>query len=119
MVTSILLGWVPGPGGIPLFLVGLGLLSMNHQWAADLQKKIRSEGTRFLDKVFTTNPKVQILYDFIALTAVSLGIWAIINGVRGFDLYVPVMSILIGLVLFLGNRSRWPRLKRILGAHPD
>lgn len=38
IVTSIALGWLPGPGGIPLFLAGIALLSTQFEWA----KKVRA-----------------------------------------------------------------------------
>lgn len=36
-VAAILTGWLPGPGGIPLFLVGVAILSTEFAWA----KKVR------------------------------------------------------------------------------
>jgi membrane-bound ClpP family serine protease len=33
MILAVLTGWLPGPGGIPLFIIGLSLLAINHEWA--------------------------------------------------------------------------------------
>jgi hypothetical protein len=33
MILAVLTGWLPGPGGIPLFIAGLALLAINHTWA--------------------------------------------------------------------------------------
>lgn len=33
MTTAVLTGWLPGPGGIPLFLVGLAVLASEFEWA--------------------------------------------------------------------------------------
>jgi hypothetical protein len=33
MAMSVLLGWLPGPGGIPLFLLGLAVLASEFHWA--------------------------------------------------------------------------------------
>ena len=33
MVASVLTGWLPGPGGIPLFMLGLLVLSSEFSWA--------------------------------------------------------------------------------------
>ncbi len=33
MVAALLTGWLPGPGGIPLFLVGLAVLASEFEWA--------------------------------------------------------------------------------------
>ena len=37
IVTSGLLGWLPGPGGIPLFLVGIAILATEFVWAERLK----------------------------------------------------------------------------------
>lgn len=33
VILSGLLGWLPGPGGIPLFLVGIAILATEFEWA--------------------------------------------------------------------------------------
>ena len=33
IIAAIATGWLPGPGGIPLVIVGLSLLAINHEWA--------------------------------------------------------------------------------------
>jgi hypothetical protein len=36
ILTSGLIGWLPGPGGIPLFLLGLAVLASEFHWARRL-----------------------------------------------------------------------------------
>lgn len=36
MLIAISIGWLPGPGGLPLFLVGLAVLATEFVWAARL-----------------------------------------------------------------------------------
>ena len=33
VVLSAFLGWIPGPGGIPLFLAGVAILATEYSWA--------------------------------------------------------------------------------------
>jgi len=33
VIASGLLGWLPGPGGIPLFLIGIAILATEFAWA--------------------------------------------------------------------------------------
>ncbi len=33
VIASGLTGWLPGPGGIPLFLIGVAILSSEFEWA--------------------------------------------------------------------------------------
>lgn len=38
LIAAPLTGWLPGPGGIPLFLAGLGVLSTEFLWAKRFRK---------------------------------------------------------------------------------
>lgn len=40
IVASALLGWLPGPGGIPLFLIGIAILSTEYTWARKLRDTV-------------------------------------------------------------------------------
>jgi hypothetical protein len=33
IITAALTGWLPGPGGIPLFLIGIAILATEFEWA--------------------------------------------------------------------------------------
>lgn len=47
IVAGIALGWLPGPGGLPLVLAGLGLLSINNDWARRLRDYIVKNGGEY------------------------------------------------------------------------
>lgn len=34
VIAAGLTGWIPGPGGIPLFLIGVAILATEYAWAA-------------------------------------------------------------------------------------
>ena len=40
ILLALAIGWLPGPGGIPLVLIGLYLLSLNNPWAQRLRDKL-------------------------------------------------------------------------------
>lgn len=42
MAMSVLLGWLPGPGGIPLFLLGLAVLASEFHWARRALERTRA-----------------------------------------------------------------------------
>lgn len=46
MVLAIAVGWLPGPAGIPLFLLGLAILASEFEWAHRLLHKAK---VRFRD----------------------------------------------------------------------
>ena len=40
VITAGLIGWLPGPGGIPLFLVGVAILATEYSWAERFKRFI-------------------------------------------------------------------------------
>jgi uncharacterized membrane protein YbaN (DUF454 family) len=42
MTLSVLLGWLPGPGGLPLFLLGLAVLASEFHWARRMLDRARA-----------------------------------------------------------------------------
>jgi hypothetical protein len=106
IIISPLLGWLPGPGGIPIFLAGLRLLAIHHPSADRLQKKIVKEGYAFFKKLFTKHPVVQAIYDFFSAVLIFGGFYLINTYTRNMTLTFAIVSIGIGLALFLGNRDR-------------
>ncbi len=40
VVAAALTGWLPGPGGIPLFLVGIAVLATEFEWAKRLRDAV-------------------------------------------------------------------------------
>lgn len=39
MIAAALTGWLPGPGGIPLFLIGVAILASEFAWAERLRDR--------------------------------------------------------------------------------
>lgn len=72
ILGSGLLGWLPGPGGIPLLLAGLGLLSINNDWAKRLLHFIRMRSESLRDVIFPDIPLIQWAWDiFVVLLIVG------------------------------------------------
>jgi hypothetical protein len=40
VIASVLTGWLPGPGGIPLFLIGIAILATEFAWALRLRDRV-------------------------------------------------------------------------------
>lgn len=47
VVGSALTGWLPGPGGIPLFIAGLAIWASEFAWAARLRDWTFGQGRRY------------------------------------------------------------------------
>ncbi len=67
VVAAALTGWLPGPGGIPLLIAGLGLLSINNKWAMDLREYVLRNGGKIVQLIFPKHPVAQWAYDLVAI----------------------------------------------------
>ena len=52
---------LPGPGGVPLLLGGLKLLSINNPWADKLYAYFKHRGLSLSDIMFPRNLKIELL----------------------------------------------------------
>lgn len=75
ILAGVAFGWLPGPGGIPLVLAGLGLLSINNTWAERLRQYLLKHGGKLVKYLFPNNRWVQWLYDgLVVVLLVFVGI---------------------------------------------
>ena len=110
IVLAVLTDWLPGPGGIPLLLAGIGLLSINHEWARKILHGIKTNGLKFFDKLFVDHPAVKIFYDSLALAMFAFGVYLLVK-LTGFTQTVSLIFVFFGITLFLGNRKRLKKIQ--------
>ena len=109
IIISPLLGWIPGPGGIPLLLAGLSLLAVNHSWAKRWLKQINKRGSDLVELIFVDHTIWKIIYDIVSTLFVFVGIYFIYSHTSNFILSLAIFALLTGLGLFAGNRKRLQR----------
>ncbi len=110
MIASVLLGWLPGPGGIPLFLAGLGLVSLNHEWAANLLKNFEKRREAITDKYLMSSPRTSHIIDFVSLVTMISGLYLAIaqSGLLYKGLGLALTS--VSLIVLLSNQKRFERI---------
>lgn len=112
ILAAIATGWLPGPGGIPLAVAGLGLLSINNEWAKRLRTYLLKHGGKVVEFLFPRNKFVEWSYDIIVvllfvlttvLEARHAALWQVSLGIAAFffALFIAVM-----------NRDRLNRLRK-------
>ena len=110
MIISPFLGWLPGPGGIPLFLAGLGLVSLNHEWAERLLKDFDKKRVELTDKYLMASRRVSISIDIFSLAILGFGVYLAATSQdllwRGGGLFM----ISITLIILLSNQKRFERI---------
>lgn len=114
MIIAPFLGWLPGPGGIPLFLAGLGLVSLNHEWAENLLKDFDRIRTDLTDKYLMTSPRVSITIDIMCISLLSGGAYLSITQdhllLRGLGLALASLS----FIILISNQKRFERITAFL-----
>lgn len=112
IIAAALTGWLPGPGGIPLFIAGLGLLSINNEWARRLRDYLLQNGGKIVKVIFPVNPVVQWLYDIVVVLlwiVVALLAW---RHAAIWQISLAIALFFAALAIALLNRDRLNRLRR-------
>ncbi len=114
IISSGLVGWIPGPGGIPLFLAGLALLASNHEWAEKLMGNLSNHGNKLSELIFSEKPATQLLFDIISLSLFLLSCYIISTSESVFIKGVFSGLMFTSIWLFIGNRKRLQKISKQL-----
>jgi hypothetical protein len=112
MLLALATGWLPGPGGIPLFIIGLSLLAVNHEWAERYIDLLKEYADKVSDLIFI--PKLRGFFDVLAPVMFAGGTLFIIYQSAIWMISFGIFCIGMSLVTFFGNRNRWARFKKWL-----
>ena len=101
------LGPLPGPGGIPLLLGGLGLLARNHEWAQNWLHTAKKHTDSLRPLFFPDKLWIKRAWDAVAFLMLAGGIW----GSFIFDDNRILKGMMIGVMagattVFMMNRDR-------------
>ncbi len=110
MIISPFLGWLPGPGGIPLFLAGLGLVSLNHEWARNLLNNFERKREEWTDKYLMTSLRVSLAVDAVCLLVLIGGSYLAFTQDHLLLKGAGLASISLSIILLLSNQKRFERI---------
>ncbi|HSX06554.1 MAG TPA: PGPGW domain-containing protein [Candidatus Saccharimonadia bacterium] len=111
VVAGIATGWLPGPGGIPLIVTGLGLLSINNAWAKELRIWVIRNGGKAVTILFPRWVWLEWLYDIVAFSLLCLTFVLEVHHVSLWQMGLGVSAFFIALFIALTNRDRLNRLR--------
>lgn len=114
IIASGLVGWLPGPGGIPLFLGGLALLASNHEWAERLMSSLGHHGNKLSEVIFSENPTIQLLFDIISFLLFLLSCYVISTSQSTLIKVLFSGLMFTSIWLFIGNRKRIQKISKQL-----
>lgn len=112
MILAILTGWLPGPGGIPLFIIGFSILAIHHEWAQEYIDKIKDYIEQLGKTVFTEDKEVQLAYDIICPLLVAGGAYLLWLHNAVWQISVGIVLVVTGITVLAGNRKRFHNFKR-------
>ncbi len=110
IIVAPLVGTVPGPGGIAIFLAGIAVLATEFDWAEALKAFFLETVPQEIKNRWRPTPRWEIAFDVTSLFLLAGAAAAAV-----YSWWAPVLSLGIGgLCLFLFNRDRLTRLKKRL-----
>lgn len=110
LVLALIVGPFPGPGGTPLILAGLGILSINNEWAIRLRKYLIDHHRSVSTILFPANAWMIFLWDVVGAVFLGGGLSLAINvgGRWGYILASPLLT--IALLIWASNHRRGQRI---------
>lgn len=112
-IGVILFGWLPGPGGIPLFIAGLGLLAVNHDWAERWLETARHKGKSFKKILFPDVKWIRHSYDVVTISLTLFATWLFFTTKNRFVTGACLGVVFFSLFIFLVNRGRFDKLSTL------
>lgn len=108
---------IPGPGGIPLLILGLSLLATNHEWAERWLQSVKNQGMNISDKIFSDKPRVKIGLDIASILLIAGGVLLVTQATKSILKTAAISLFITSLLLFFGNRQRAKRIKHKFSKH--
>lgn len=112
IVMAALTGWLPGPGGVPLLIAGLGLLSINNKWAKDLREYVLKHGGKILQIIFPKHPIAQWAYDIVAVALFAVAVFLYWHHAAFWQISVATMAFFAAVFISLMNRERLASIRK-------
>lgn len=113
-IGVVLFGWLPGPGGIPLLILGLSFLAVNHDWAERWIETVKYKGKTIKAILFPDNPVVRHIYDAAATIIAGLGLYIAFTADRRIVAAAGSILVTASLVIILFNRDRFDKIADLL-----
>ncbi|MCA9327126.1 hypothetical protein KDA14_01215 [Candidatus Saccharibacteria bacterium] len=111
IILAGLTGWLPGPGGIPLLIAGLGLLSIHNKWAMDLREYLLKHGGKLVQLIFPKNPIAQWAYDIVAIALFAVAAYLGWMHAALWQISAATALFFIAVFVALMNRERLAKFR--------
>lgn len=119
MLLAIATGWLPGPGGIPLFIIGLSILAIHHDWAQKYIDRLKEYVDDIGKKIFSSNENIQTTYDLMSPLMIIGGGFLLWLHNATWQITAGIFLIITGVTILFGNRNRFQKIKSKFKKHKN
>jgi hypothetical protein len=109
IIAAPFLGWLPGPGGIPLVILGLSLLANNHEWAERLMERVKEHTSNASKKVTEASPAMRWAIDILSVILIALAVILLTQYTRNITTTAAVSLSIAAIILFATNQNRYKK----------
>lgn len=118
IIVAIPIGWLPGPGGIPLIILGLSLLATNHEWAERIMNRLKAEVSTASKRMTEANPATKWGIDILGIIFISGAVLLLTQFTKNITTTAAISLCIVATILLLTNQNRHVRLwNRLRGKH--
>ena len=116
ILAAIPLGWLPGPGGIPLVILGLSLLANNHEWAERWLDRVKRQAGKAADSVANSDPVTRWAIDIFSVILIAGAVILLTQFTRSVAITAAISFVIVGITMLLTNQNRyqkaWEKFRR-------
>lgn len=110
IIAAPFLGWIPGPGGIPLLILGLSLLATNHEWAERILQRVKDEFSKATHKAANPTPAQKWLTDITGIAFIAIAVIIFMYFAKSTTVVAGVSLLIVAITLLLTNANRYMRV---------
>jgi hypothetical protein len=110
LILVLPVGALPGPGGIPLLIAGLSLLSVHNAWARGLLDYAKRHSASLTSIFFPNRRGIQLAWDIFAFIVFFSAIFVEVAGEAWFFRVIATGMGAGASTVFMLNRSRLERV---------
>lgn len=110
LLAAIPIGWVPGPGGIPLVILGLSLLATNHEWAGRLMERVKEHSAKASKQVSESSPRTKWIIDILSVVFIAAAVILFTQFTQSIAITSAVSLVISGIILLVTNQNRYKKL---------
>lgn len=116
IIAAAPIGWLPGPGGIALLVLGLSLLATNHEWAARLQNRVKQHATAASRQISESSPRTKWIIDITSIVFIAIAVVLMTQFTKSIVVTSGISFVIAGVLMAATNQNRykriWDKLKR-------